>query len=71
MTHSFEARPHPPVHPLEDEVELFEESEDVPGELDRADLIDELADKGLAAELADFELLEAEHDASAHPSGPA
>ena len=51
MTHPHETPPQPIKHPAEDEVELYEETEDVPGELSETDLLDNLADLGLAEEL--------------------
>ncbi len=51
MTHPHETPPQPIKHPAEDEVELYEQTEDVPGELSSEDLMDLLADVGLAAEL--------------------
>jgi hypothetical protein len=44
-------------HPLEDEVEQFEEAEIVPGELDTDDLLDELADEALEEELLQYDEL--------------
>ncbi len=51
MTHPHETPPQPIKHPAEDEVELYEETEDVPGEMSAADLLDNLDDLALAAEL--------------------
>ena len=51
MTHPHETPPQPTKHPAEDEIELYEETEDVPGELSSQDLMDLLADVGLAEEL--------------------
>ncbi len=51
MTHPHETPPQPIKHPAEDEIELYEETEDVPGELSSQDLMDLLADVGLAEEL--------------------
>jgi hypothetical protein len=51
MTHPHESPPQPVKHPAEDEVELYEESEDVPGELSTEDLLENFADIGLAQEL--------------------
>ena len=51
MTHPHETPPQPIKHPAEDEVELYEETEDVPGEMSSEDLMDLLADVGLAEEL--------------------
>ena len=49
MTHPHETPPQPVKHPAEDEVELYEETEDVPGEMSAADLLDNLDDLALAA----------------------
>lgn len=51
MTHPHEHLPEPVIHPSEDAVELYEETEDVPGELSETDLLDTLADLALAEEL--------------------
>jgi len=51
MTHPHETPPQPTKHPAEDEVELYEETEDVPGEMSTDDLLDNLADLALAEEL--------------------
>lgn len=58
MTHPNEARPQPARHPLEDDVELYEQTEDVPGELDRTDLMDAFGERGLDEELAEFEAVD-------------
>lgn len=52
MTHPHETPPQPYRHPSEDDVELYEETEDVPGELSTEDLLDALADRALEDELA-------------------
>jgi hypothetical protein len=51
VTHPHESPPQPVKHPAEDEVELYEETEDVPGEMSADDLLDNLDDLALAAEL--------------------
>jgi hypothetical protein len=52
MTHPHEMPPQPTKHPAEDEVELYEETEDVPGEMSANDLLDNLDDMALEAELS-------------------
>lgn len=51
-------------HPLENEVEQFEEAEIVPGELDTDDLLDELADEALEEELLQYDELAEEFGVS-------
>jgi hypothetical protein len=51
VTHPHQKPPQPVKHPAEDEVGLYEETEDVPGEINNEDLLDALADLGLAEEL--------------------
>ncbi len=51
MTHPHETLPQPTKHPAEDEIELYEETEDVLGELSGQDLLDQLADQGVFEEL--------------------